>query len=118
MPQPQKCFEFMNCDGLRRENCPAFKKGNALSCWAHAGSFCPDLEKEYGRKYIKVRNCKKCGYWQYRHPGGVESPAEAGGSGAVAKAAAKPQAKTTKSARGAKAPAGKTAKKKAPAKKK
>ena len=65
----KSCWEYLNCDGARREQCPAFTRGQGTTCWEAAGKYCPDLATAYGRDGVKCDNCDNCRYYQYRHDG-------------------------------------------------
>ncbi len=64
---PQRCWEHKGCKGQRRENCPAYWRGQTGNCWEVAGSFCADLLEAYGRENVKPNNCLKCGFYRLRN---------------------------------------------------
>lgn len=58
----KQCWDYLKCDGARKENCPAFSKNMGQECWKVTGTLCKG--KTQGSMAEKIAECRKCGFYQ------------------------------------------------------
>ena len=57
-----KCWEFTKCGRDHKGGCPAWPD-NGTRCAEVAGTFCEDKSKVLGVNAIKLKDCRKCEFF-------------------------------------------------------
>jgi hypothetical protein len=60
------CWEFMKCGRDHPGGCPAWPD-NGTICAEVVGTFCVDKEKILGIHAIKLKDCRKCQFYESEH---------------------------------------------------